>query len=258
MITRIASSLTLERRAFLPLLLLLTGCSAAGAQTPVHHPAPEGEDPGTLRVTGQARISVPADQVRIAFAVESEASTASEAVRANARAMDGVLQAIRGLDRDDLRLETYGYNLHPDYARRQGGEPGGRTIVSYRAVNRVRVTVPEVEAAGAILDAATGAGANRVESLDFQATDTREARLRALDDAVRTAREEAEAIAHAMDVRLGPPLEVQGGASTPSPRPMGAGVRTMEAVAAPTPVEPGSQTVSASVTITFRLLEKGS
>ncbi len=256
---RIAPLSSPRRGALSALLFLLSACSTAGAQTSVSPPGPSEAEPGTLRVTGQARISVPVDQVQISFAVESEATEATEAVRANARAMDAVLTGIRELDLEDLTLETYGYSLNPDYAYSSSsqGEPRTRTIAGYRAVNRVRATVPEVEAAGAILDAATRAGANRVESLRFEATETRAARLQALDQAVRTAREEAQAIAEAMGARLGPPLEVQGGASIPSPRPMGVAFASREAAAAPTPVEPGSQEVSASVTITYRLVEGG-
>jgi len=58
-------------------------------------------------------------------------------------------------------------------------------------------------------------------------------------------------------VTLGPVLEVQGGASAPPPRGLEVAAMRFAEAAAPTPIEPGTQSVSASVTITYRILEPG-
>jgi uncharacterized protein YggE len=218
-------------------------------------PNQEG-DQGTIEVTGQAQVQVPADRASISFGVETEAPSASEASTQNAEKMEIVVAALRGAGVPGLEIETYGYSLTPEYRIQGREDPNRRSISGYRAMNNIRVTVPAVDRAGEILDAGVGAGANRVVNLQFETTDTREARLQALRDAVRVAREEAQTIADAMGVALGPPLQVRGGASPGEPRMFARAAIVEEMGGVRTPIEAGNQTVSASVTILYRILEK--
>jgi uncharacterized protein YggE len=193
--------------------------------------------------------------VTISFTVETQAPTAAEATSLNAERMDGVIQALRGSGVPELRIETFGYSLQPEYERPQPNREA-RAIVGYRAHNNIRCTFKELDAAGSVLDRAVEAGANRIANLSFGASDTREARLQALAEAVRQAREQAETMAEAMGVELGRVLEVTGGASSPPVGPRRAVM--FEAVAADvaTPIEAGNLTVSASVSVSYRILER--
>ena len=245
------------RVLLLPLFVLSASCAPASAQ-PDPRPSPLAQaspaDPGTIQVTGQAQIPVPADQVRISFAVETEGPTAGEATRLNAGQMDAVIGALRAEGIQGLEIETFGYSLRAEYEAPRD-DRGNRSISGYRAINNIRVVNSDLDATGRILDAAVEAGANRISGLQFEASDTREARLRALREAVTQAREQAETIADAMGVRLGAALEVSGGANVPSPRNDGALLFRSVAAEATTPVEAGSLTVTASVNITYRILE---
>jgi uncharacterized protein YggE len=238
-------------------LLLLSSCAPAVAQTETAPlPSPSFlEEKGTIQVTGQAQLTVPADVARISLIVETEGSTAADATGENARRMDAVIRAIRGLGIDGLDIETFGFTLRPEYEVSRDGT-GTRTISGYRVQNNIRVMLPDVDATGRVLDEAVGVGANRVANLQFQASDTRAARLEALGRAVRSAREQAEAIASAMGVALGQALEVQGGANAPDPFSMG-GMMIRAQAETTTPVEAGDQMVTASVTIKYRILEGG-
>lgn len=236
--------------------VLLSACAPARAQT-APTPAPQPEEKGTLQVSGQAQLQVPADRTGISFGVETESPSAEEASRENAARMDAVFKALRALEIQGLELETYGYSLTPQYQRPGPQAPSVPEISGYRATNQIRVTLPGTTEAGAVLDAGIEAGANRVVNLSFQASDTREARLRALEMAVDAAREEARTMADAMDLELGHVLEIRGGASAENPRPLAVAYRMAEGAPASTPIEAGGQTVSANVTIIFRILEKG-
>jgi len=238
-------------------LFLLPSCAPALGQVPTPpDPEPPQEERGTIQIMGQAQIAVPADRVRISFSVETEGTSAGEATAENAELMDAVIAAIRGMNLPGLDFETFGYALRPEYEVSREGT-GTRAISGYRVQNTLQVTVPDVEAAGRILDRAVQAGANRVSNLQFEASDTREARMQALRDAVAQAREQAQAIASAMGVRLGIALEVQGGANAPGPQSLG-GMMLRAAAETTTPVEAGDQWVTASVTIKYRILEGGS
>ena len=130
---------------------------------------------------------MPADLVRIGFTVETEAPSAGEATEKNASHDGGRgvcrtrIGSIQGID-----LETYGYTLRPEYEVARDGS-GTRTISGYRAQNNLRVSFPDVDAAGRILDLAVSAGANRVANLEFEASDTKAARMEALRLAVLNA-----------------------------------------------------------------------
>lgn len=250
------------------LFLATSGCApgtAAGQETSpppppnVYEVSPEhvralmavaDTQPSTLQVSGSAQVSVPSDRARVDFAVETEAESARDAASENADRMDAVIRALRGAEAPEMTIETHGYRLSPRYVTRQQEGVRTREIDGYTALNHIRVTTDDPTGVGSLLDTAVGAGANRVASLTFEASDPEAARLQALRMAVESARAEAEAIAAAMGVRLGRPLSVNGGADRPSPpQPM----RAMAMESAPTPVEPGDQTVSARVTITYAL-----
>ncbi|MFP3947509.1 MAG: SIMPL domain-containing protein, partial [Longimicrobiales bacterium] len=158
---------------------------------------------------------------------------------------------LRETDLPGLEIETRGYSLQPRYRRPDAG--GTREIDGFTARNMIEVTVDDPASAGALVDAGIGAGANRVASLTFLASDTEEARLRALRDAVATAHREAEAMAGALGMSLGEPLEVTGGADRSPPTPMPFRMESATFQDASTPVEPGTRAVSASVTIRYTL-----
>lgn len=262
--------MTIDTR-LLALALILSACGSAPAATrqpaatPSDQPGaldrayiyevqPEQEAPSrersTVEVSGTAQVDVPADRGRASFAVESRAASAGEASAANADAMSSVTAALRESGIRGLDIETFGYTLRPEY---RVGDQRVREIDGYTALNNVRVTVEDVTAVGRLIDVAIGAGANRVTGLAFEASDTEAARLEALRLAVQKATAEAEAIASALGRELGEPLEVRGGAEAPRRRVPVMFDRMEAARAAPTPIEPGEQTVQATVTITFAL-----
>lgn len=215
--------------------------------------APAQEAPAFIEVSGNASVSVPTDEARVAFAMETRGASAAQAADANAEAMDRVLSALRRADPPGLDLETFGYSLQPEYSTDQQRV---RSVVGYVATNNVRATISDVDQVGRVIDVAIGAGANRVLGIAFSATDTEPARREALAAAVANARAQAETIAEALGYRLGAPLEIHGGAQRPVPvyATYGAEMSIARAAqAAPTPIEAGDQTVDANVTIRFAL-----
>ena len=225
---------------------VLAACAPARAQ--------EAPEP-FLIVTGGGEARVATDRARLDFMVETQAVTAQEATSQNADRMDRVIKALRDVGGPTVTVETGGYSLSPVYRQPNRNQNEIPTIEAYRAVNHVRVRADDLDRVGGLIDASINAGANRIAGLTFEAKDPEPARLEALRAAVARARSEAEAVAEAMGVDLGMPLEVQTSADlggTP-PRQM---YRTMEMTqaVAPTPVEPGEQVVRANVTIRYRLL----
>lgn len=210
-------------------------------------------DTTRVTVTGTHSVRVAADRATIQVAVETEGATAAAASAANAEAMRRVLDAVRPGAGPGGRIETSGFQLTPRY-RQPPDRDRPPEIAGYRALNQVSVTVEEVDRVAAVLDAALGAGANRIAGLSFFASDTEEARLEAVRQATHRARTEAEAVAEALGLRIASAETVSTSSGSRGILLRGAGAEM--AMAQSTPVESGSESVDASVTITFRLVPR--
>ncbi len=123
---------------------------------------------------------------------------------------------------------------------------GVQQITGYRASYMLTATLNNLTLVGQVIDAAISSGANVVQGITFGLRDATAARTEALGMAVREARQKAEVIAGAAGLRIrGIDRIVEGGG--------GIQVREIRATtaAAPTPIEPGTVTVTAQVTVVF-------
>ena len=81
------------------------------------------------------------------------------------------------------------------------------TIIGYNAQNTVTVHTGALDLVGALIDTAIAAGANRVNSLNFSVKDDTKARTEAIAIATRDAHAQADALASALNVKLGKVLK---------------------------------------------------
>ena len=225
------------------LTMLTTVAVTAGAQQQPVVPQPPAPQIITS-ASGEARVQP--DRATIQFAVETRAATAAKAGADNAKRQKAVLDTLKKLGLAEGQLSTSGYSVAPEM-RYDGKQP---QVVGYVARNMVMADVRRIEQAGILIDAALGAGANVVNSLRFYSSTADEARRVALADAVAKARSDAEAMARAAGGSLGGLVELS---TAGSPRPVyGEEVAfsraaTGNAAAAPTPIDPGEQTVTVFV-----------
>ena len=236
-------------KAKLLLLAMVVVPLPAAAQVPQH------EMPPTVSVNATGRVAREPDQAMLMLAVESTAASAQEAARENATKMDRLIEALRraGITGRDVR--TISYEIHPEYDHQRERTTAPR-IVGYRAVNMVQVTIDTVSKVGAVIDAAVQAGSNRIAGLNFQLRNAEAAHHDAVREATRRARAEAAIVAEALGMRLGQVVNVStSGYHPPPPMPMmmRQSADYAGAPAPPTPVEPGSVEIMASVSALFRL-----
>lgn len=237
----------IRSQRFLPLLLLLLSSAIvwpAGAQT-----VPTPASPRFVRATGTASIAVKPDQAEIDIGVVNEADTAQAAAAANASETAKVLDEMKRAGGPDAEIRTQSYSVHPRYRHDpQGREP---VIVGFTASNILHVTVREIKKVSALIDAATESGANQIHGIQFTIRDEQAARAEALRQATQNALAGAEAMAAAASAKLGKILSVEEQGSSPiQPLRM---MAMAEAQATPTPVEPGTVEITASVTVTVEI-----
>ena len=193
------------------------------------------------------------DIVDIGAGVTSQASTAVEAMRINAREMNAVIDRIKALGIKDKDIQTTGINLSAQYDYDQS--TSRQVFRGYQASNRVNVTLREVPRAGEVLDALVAAGATDINGPNFSLDDDTGARAQARKAAFEKARAQAEEYARwsgFSGVRL---LEINESvaAGPPMPYAQSAERKMMDVSAAPTPVEPGLVGAMVSLTVKFEM-----
>jgi uncharacterized protein YggE len=217
----------------------------ASAPTTGSQPAPH-----TLTVSADGKVTVVPDVARVYLGVSLTKPTVKEARAAAATAMTNILAAIKALGVADADIQTTGLNLSPQYAQTNsvGSTP---RIVGYAISEQVQVTVRDLDKAGDVVDAATANGATDVNGISFELADPVKAQNDARAAAVAAARVSAVAMAAAGQVTLGAVISISD-AGAPTPIFYG-GAQAAPMADAKTPVQPGTQDVSASVTVVFEL-----
>ena len=231
---------------WLPSLLACGLALTAVAQQPAQPPL------SSIRVTGDARVTAKPDRVQIDIGVTTRAAQSQDAASQNAREVDSVLAAVRKVAGAAGALRTISYSLSPNYRYRpKEGEP---TIEGYTALNVVQVTLDDLTRIGAVIDAATQAGANRIQGIQFTLRDQDTVRAQALREAALRARAEVDVLASALGLKVLRVLTVEENSPRIMPiRVFNGAARAANAEAAPTPVEAGTLDVTADVTLSVEV-----
>lgn len=225
-------------------------------------PADGGGVADQIRSSGVTRVVVSGDSIvrsrpdtaLVTVAVVTQAQTALAAQQENARKSEAVVRAVRAAAGAGAEVETSGYSLQPQYTYRQNEQP---LIQGYQARNGVNVTMGDLTKVGAVIDAATTAGANNVDNLSFTLRRDRPARDQALAEATRAALSKAQVIAQALGGRVTRVLEVQEATDQPRPVPIyktEAMARAVSSDAAQTPVEIGTLDIRSQVQLVAEIM----
>lgn len=214
----------------------------AGVLRPSGAQSAAGDAPaGGITVTGNGSVTVTPDGGTMSFGTVSQAKTAATALAAGsqgvARVVDALLKA--GVAKKDI--QTSEVSLSPRT------NENGDEVVGYTATNTVTANVRGIDDLGRAIDAAVKAGANQVYGPGLLASDQDAAYRRALEAAVANARAKAETLASSSGTTVGRITTIVESGATPEPLPMATAARD----AAATPIEPGTQTIEAIVTVTF-------
>jgi uncharacterized protein len=200
------------------------------------------EPAGGITVTGTGTVQTVPDEAEFTLGVQSRGTTAREALAANSERMRRVLAALfaAGVAKQDV--QTQDVSLSQAYS--SDGRPNG-----YSAHNSVSVTIRVLAKVGAILDAASNAGANDVYGPTLSRSDEAGQQSKALRAAVDDARAKARVLAEAAGVQLGPVTAITENGNAPEPYyPVALAQRSADA-----PIEPGRQQVQATVRVTFAI-----
>lgn len=204
-----------------------------------------------LSVYGSGTAHAAPDVAFVTLGVTTTGRRAQDATDQNAATTQRVVAAMKDQGVAPKDIQTSNYSLQPLYKNNDAAAG----IQGYTVSNTVHATVRKTADAGKVIDAGLSAGANTVQGVSFGLEDRAAAEQEALTEAVREARTKADTMAKAAGVQLGGVLRIEGGAA--GPRPLEAGVGGVMFARAATPIEAGELTVTANVTILYRIAGPG-
>jgi uncharacterized protein YggE len=227
------------RRTLLIAAVLLVASAVAGVAQPRLGRSADTPAARTITVSGDGTVTTVPDRATFSFGVETRASTAADAIGRNAAASASVTQAVEAEGVPAADVQESQLSLSPQTTE------DGTKIVGYVASNTISVT-SAIGKAGAIVDAAVHAGADGVSGPSLSRSDESALYKDALRSAVADAKDKAAALGAAAGLALGGVQSIQEGAGqTPI---VWAGAK---ADASATTIEPGTQTITANVTVTY-------
>jgi len=232
------------------LLLLLSSCVPPNINfPPAEHPRPQ------LVVRGEGRVEVLPDQLQLRLGVVTEATDADQALAENSQRMAAVMEMLAEIGIAGDEMATGQFQIRPEWSLPPRPTPANwqRQIVGYRVNNELQINTAHIELTGRLLAASQQAGANQIGGLQFSLADPERHRQRAITLATAQAVREAETLAQAAGVRLGPVLSLtlDNNGGLPAPQLMMAEARL--ASADTVPIATGKVEVTAAVSIVYRL-----
>jgi uncharacterized protein YggE len=229
-------------------LLFQAGCAAVPSQqTDQIEQTQDSAAAATITVTGSGEVSVAPDQAILVLGVQIEAVDAGTALTQDSEQMQAVIDALvkAGIPEKDIQTELF--SLQPSYSQPQKGSV--QEVVGFTATHLVSVLVSDISTVGAIVDAASQAGANRFDSIQFGVSNPTQQLSQARSAAWDDARQKAEQLASLAGASLGEVVSISEGSAAPG---------VVEAAAlglggGAAPIQPGQLTFSVQLEVEWAL-----
>jgi uncharacterized protein len=228
------------------LVLAIATLCAATAESQTTNRA---DSVSTVITSGQGEITLTPDRAVLRVSVETRAGTAAQAANGNTQRLHKLLDTLNSIRQPNESVMVAGVSV--DANRDDKGQLRG-----YAASATVRISTRTLERLGTIIDAALAGGANNIQDVTWLSDRQESARREALGRAYAEAHQNAQALADAAGLALGPLLTM----STEPMRAMFGSAMGLQAVTvtgyAGVPLAPQDVIVRASVQGTWRLVVK--
>lgn len=227
--------------------LALTACNPGG---PTYITA--GEAPmAKIQVSATGTANMAPDMATVSAGVVTQGTTAREAMVGNAAKMTRVFEELKAAGIETKNITTSQLSLQPKYNYQNRQAP---KIDGYEARNTVSAKTYDLDSVGTMLDALVKAGVNNINGVQFSIKDSKSAKDKAREDAIREAREKAESMAAAAGVKLGKLKSLSESGGNFNPRPVAYAMEARSAGAS-TPVAAGEQEISVTVNMSYDIVE---
>ncbi|MCS6846558.1 MAG: SIMPL domain-containing protein [Anaerolineae bacterium] len=204
----------------------------------------------TVTVIGVGRATASPDIARVTLGVDIVNPRLSAALTEANRKMAAIMTALEKAGVEKKDIQTAEFNVFPQQSY---GPSGPGPITGYRVINTVRVTVRDLDNAGAVLDAAINAGANTIQGLVFTIENVKAIEADARKGAMADAKAKAEALAGEAGAKVGRVLTISEIVSSGGPLPVIAAAPAAEGLGGGVSITPGTQDVTVQVQVSYEI-----
>ncbi len=196
----------------------------------------------TMILNGHGLVNAVPDVAVLRLGVQTEGENLQMIQANNAELSQAVLQALRQLGIDNIR--TFQYEINKVYEFVEGRQLDR----GYSVRNIFEIRTDDLSLVGPAIDNAVNQGANIVDLIQFEVSDTGLYYLQALNLAVADAYEKATSIAESLGIHLSPyPRKITENSTPMIPF---RAINAREGAYA-TPIEAGTNQIEAFVTVEF-------
>lgn len=195
--------------------LLIGGMALSGAFQGPEKAFAEDVQRNIVSVVGKGELSIKPDIVYLSIGVDTSAATAQEAQKTNAakiQKLTTLLKTTWGIA--DKDIQSTQFYVQPNYSY---SEKEGQKVNGYNAHHTLQVSYRDLEKVGALLDAASAAGANNIGNANFAVEDSSAFEAQVIEKAMANADVKAAAIAKAAKRSLGIVINVSQNDSGTNP-----------------------------------------
>ena len=207
----------------------------------------------TVTVSAEGKVTISPDIAETSFGVVSRGQDPVKLADDNNKKVTAAIEFLKKQGIEVKDIKTVGYNLNTEY----DWTAKERKILGYILTQTVGVKIRDLNKAAAIIGGLTPLGVNEVSGISFSIDDPEKYLTEARAEAFKKAQEKAAAMATSNGVSIGKVLNIsEYGGAPPMPYYYGKGGPMMAEVArdvAAPSIEPGSQEVRVSVTVTYEL-----
>lgn len=237
----------LQKYPFYCVILLLMSLSAVSYASHCEVP--------TLKLSAQATLSKPSDELQLKIGVINLGETAETALAENSIKMNAVIASLEAAGLCKKDYETGKFSIHPTYTPYPQNPPPDwkPSINGYEVSNSINIHTEKLDMAGKLLDVANKAGANSISDISFGLHNPRMYWTEALGAATTNAISDAQAISASAGVHLVRVLSISlDNLKVVSPQVSAKFLAKGVSADAP-PIEPGEVTITATVTLVYEI-----
>jgi uncharacterized protein len=216
---------------------ILLASLLAVATLPVATALADEPVPRTVTVSGQGEVSAEPDLAHVTLGVQARRPTMAEARKEVATTVDRVLALCKDLKVDPKFVNATRLQVQPDYSWDERNRK--QVLLGYIVSRQVQVELRDLEQLGPLIERAISAGVNQVSDPALDSTQRKQLERQAMTLAVQDARLNAETLAEAAGVGLGP-VRAMSAAGAPPVMPMYRSKMVMADAAAAPPAAEGS------------------
>jgi uncharacterized protein len=215
-----------------------------------------------ITVSGNAEVRVTPDRAVFALGVETWDKEIEKARQENDERMKNVFRSLAQYQIPAADIQTGYITITPTYEKRydKRNNPTESVLTGYRVEKMAAITLKDLSRLEKVLSTVYRDGANRVYGVSYRTSDLRKYRDQARSQAIRAAREKAEALTREIGQKAGKACTITE--DSPVQRSYGMGSQNVSQNVSDasgrgnlpdSTVSPGSISVSAQVTVSFEL-----